>query len=203
MNTTLLKRIGGAAGLLGLLAAAGCGGGGGQASGNGGVQPSDQVFTQFDRLSRPAINEVFATVANNRHQINDQDNPTDDSGQLANDIQTFMVGTAGRSQAITDAVKSVIVGTTGDVMKADLSSGATKAAYLGVETGGATGSTFGGRALTDDVIDTDLGVIFGNTVPKLGLAPDDGNEIPTLTTDNVGPGAKHFTGTFPYVGAPR
>ena len=59
------------------------------------------------------------------------------------------------------------------------------------------------RALTDDVITTSLGIIFGNTIPALGLAPDDGNEIPSLTTDNVGPGGKHFLTTFPYLGNPR
>ncbi len=200
MKTSIFKGIGFAAGFLGLIAAGGCGG---STSHPGGTSQTIQSFTQFDRLARPAINEVFATVANNRHQANNQDNPTDDKAQLANDIQSFMTGTAGRSQAITDAVKAVIIGQTGDVEKADLSSNASKAAYLGVETSGATGSTFGGRALTDDVIDADLGIIFGDTIPKLGLAADDGKEIPTLTTDNVGPQAKHFTNTFPYLGAPQ
>lgn len=35
-----------------------------------------------------------------------------------------------------------------------------------------------GTDLTDDVMDTSLGVIFGNTVPALGLAAADGKEIP-------------------------
>ncbi len=178
-----------ASGLLAFCALVGCGGG------NNGPQ----TFSQFDRLARPAVNEVFATVANNRHQVNDTDNPTDDSSQLSNDIQTFMTHTAGRSQAITDVVKAVLVP---DVMVADLNQNTTTAAYLGVETGGATGSKFGGRAPTDDIVDISLGVIFGNTVPALGLAPDDGKEISTLTSDHVGPGAKHFQATFPYLGPP-
>ncbi|MCW3061179.1 MAG: hypothetical protein JWQ02_3000 [Capsulimonas sp.] len=178
------------------LALAGCSGSDNNGGGGGG---STQTFTQVDRLARPAVNEVFATVANNRHQVNDQNNPTNDPSQLANDIQSFMTGTAGRSQAITDVVKAVLVP---DVMIADLSQGGN-ATYLGVETGGATGGTFGGRALTDDVVDTSLGVIFGNTIPTLGLAPDDGKEIPTLVSDNVGRGAKHFTSTFPYLGSPK
>ena len=169
----------------------GCGGGGG----NG----SSKVYNQVDRLARPAVNEVFATVANNQHQINDQDNPTDDQSHLAGNIQDFMTGAAGRSQAITDVTKAVLVP---DIMIADLDQPGP-AAYLGVETGGATGSHFGGRALTDDVIDTSLGVIFGNTVPALGLAADDGKEIPALTTDNVDASDKHFTASFPYLGAPQ
>jgi hypothetical protein len=191
MNRSISMSIS-AAGLLGLVVLAGCGSGGG-----GGPR----TYSQVDRLARPAVNEVFATVANDRHKINDEIAPPQDPTQIANDIQSFMTGTAGRSQAITDVVKAVLVP---DVMKANLSSSATTAAYLGVETNGATGSTFGGRAPADDVVDISLGVIFGNTVPALGLAPDDGKEIPTLTSDNVGPGAKHFSsGSFPYLGAPR
>ena len=205
MNTFGMKTIGCAAALLGAALIAGCGGSHNNGSGGSGGIPvtgTPHVYAQVDRLSRPAINEVFATVANNRHAVNHTlHSPVDDAGPngLAGDIQTFMTGTAGRSQAITSAVIQVIVP---DVMRVDLSQQGVPAAYLGVETGGVTGSKFGGRALTDDVIDTDLGVIFGNTIPTLGLAPDDGKEIPSLTTDNVGYD-KHTTTTFPYVGAPN
>ena len=202
MNMNAIKGMALGAGLLGTALVAGCGGGGNTAPVNPGT-PAPHVFVQIDRLSRPAINEVFATVANNRHAQNHTYNsPVDDAGPtgLQSDIQSFMVGTAGRSQAITDVVKKVLIP---DVMRVDLSQNTTKAAYLGVETAGATGSAFGGRALTDDVITTDLGVIFGNTIPSLGLAPDDGNEIPTLVTDNVAYDKHATLNTFPYVGAPQ
>lgn len=160
---------------------------------------SGGTYHQVDRLARPAVNEVFATVAGNRHKINDESTPSQDKNNLATDIQGFMTFPAGRSQATTDVVKAVLVP---DVLKADLSQSGN-AAYLGFETGGATGGKFGGRGLSDDVIDTSLGVIFGNTISALGLAPDDGKEIATLTSDHVGAGGKHFSDTFPYVGAPR
>jgi Domain of unknown function (DUF4331) len=188
-----------------LLSLSGCGGNGPSPTRSTSISlwattsvQNGSTYTQMDRLARPAVNEVFATVANNRHAINDTDNPTDDHNQLANDINTFMTGTAGRSAAITNVVQSVLVP---DVMKADLSQ--STAAYLGVETGGATGGKFGGRALTDDVVDTSLGVIFGNTVPALGLAPDDNKEIAGLETDNVDDSGKHFLSSFPYLGNPR
>ena len=186
-----------------IFALAGCGGGddngGNGGNGGSGSGANGPTYTQIDRLARPVVNEVFATVANDRHLINDTDSPPNDRNELANDIQSFMVGTAGRSQPITDVVKSVLVP---DVMLVDLSQSPPKAAYLGVETGGATGNKFGGRALTDDVVDISLGIVFGNTVPALGLAPDDGKEIPSLTSDNVGPDGKHFIGTFPFLGNP-
>ena len=131
------------------------------------------------------------------HQVSNKDNPTDDPTQLSNDIQSFMSFPAGRSRRSPRSwPTSVLVP---DVMVADLSHHG-HASYLGVETKGATGGRFGGRALTDDVVDTSLGVIFGNTIPKLGLVPDDGKEVPGLTTDNVGPEAKHFT---TYLGTPH
>ena len=58
-----------------------------------------------------------------------------------------------------------------DVMKADLSQMGVPAAYLGVETGGFTGSKFGGRKLTDDVVDIDLMAIFGPVIPAAGARP--------------------------------
>ena len=179
-----------ACGAVALIGVTGCGGSGG---GVGNTQ-----FVQIDRLARPAVNELFATAENNRHQINNQIAPKDDSTQLANDIDFFMTHAAGRSQATTDALKSVLIP---DVMVADMSQ--STAAYLGVETGGATGGKFGGRALTDDVIDISLGAVFGNTISALGLAPDDGKEIATLTSDNTNASGKHFTNTFPYLGAPQ
>ena len=160
---------------------------------------SSSSFTQVDRLARPVVNEVFATVANNRHEINDKVGPDSDKFELANDIDSFMTGTAGRSRATTDVVKAVLVP---DMLKADLRS-FDSAAYLGYETGGATGGKFGGRKLSDDVVDTSLSVVFGNTISALGLAPDDGKEIASLTSDNVDASGKHFTHTFPYLGIPR
>jgi hypothetical protein len=173
------------------------------------ISSTDFKYHQQDRLARPAVNEALATVSNLRHHANNTDNPADDSGSLKNDIDSFLTFPAGRSVAIKGAIEAVLVP---DVMIADLSQMGVKAAYLGVETKGLSGSKFGGRALTDDVIDIDLGAIFGNLIPTLstlnpnlfgGVIPDDGKELPTFATDNVGSGDKHFLNTFPYVGAPH
>lgn len=196
--------------ILGTLVLAGCGGSGGSSAapkplGVVGIWTTTSTptgggtYAQVDRLSRPVINEVFATVANNRHKINDEDSPANDKNELANDIDSFMTFPANRSAAIRNVVKSIIVP---DEMKIDLSQGGD-AAYLGVETGGVTGGKFGGRKLTDDVVDTSLGIVFGNTIPALGLAPDDHNELPSFTSDNVDASGKHFLTSFPYLGDPR
>ncbi len=184
-------------------------------------------FKQLDRLNRPAINEVFATFA--EHQANNTDTPNDDAATIGPEIVSFTENVGGRSSAIANVLKAVL---TPDVQIADMNGTSDSCIgkapgtcnnYLGIETGGATQlpkglKPFGGRALTDDVIDISLGAIFGNTVAALGLAPDDNNESdgradasfpsghrPNLTTDNVSwqTAPKHFTTTFPYVGAPQ
>ncbi len=219
---------------------AACGGGGtsgpatpaapGSAPGSGnttGTALGSGPFKQVDRLNRPAVNEVFATFA--EHDANNRDTPNDDAATLKPEIMSFMTGVAGRSSTIAGVVSSVLIP---DVQIVDLSGTSSSCIgqapgtcnnYLGIETGGATQlpkglKPFGGRALTDDVIDASLGVIFGNTVPALGLAPDDTKESdgradstypsghrPTLTTDNVSwqTAPKHFGTTFPYLGDPH
>jgi hypothetical protein len=157
------------------------------------------TYSQIDRLARPAVNELFATVANNRHAVNDGDEPANDKNELLNDMDGFLISPANRSKAIRQVIESVLVP---DELKVDLSQPGA-ASYLGVETGGATGGKFGGRQLSDDVIDTSLGIVFGSTIPDLKLAPDDGNELPSFESDNVTDSGKHFLTTFPYVGNPQ
>lgn len=161
--------------------------------------PTGDTYKQVDRLSRPVINEVFATVKDDRHKINDEGGPANDVNELKKDILGFMNYPAGRSKAIADVAAAVIVP---DVMKVDLSQPGP-AAYLGVETAGATGGKFGGRRLEDDVVDTSLGIVFGTTISSLGLAPADGKELLAFTSDNVDASGKHFKTTFPYLGDPR
>ncbi len=195
-------------------------------------------YQQVDRLNRPAVNEVLAIFA--RHDVNNRDTPNDDAANLKNDIVTFMTNTAGRSPAVANTLAAVLVP---DVQIADMSGTSQSCIgsapgtcnnYLGIESGGAAQAPgglkpFGGRALTDDVVDTDLAAIFGTlltdcsksapcTNGKLGLVADDGKEQdgrpdaafpsgkrPQLTTDGVSytTAPKHFTASFPYVGAPQ
>ncbi len=168
--------------------------------------PVRSAWEQVERLARPVTNEVLATFANNRHKVNNEIGPINDDRELDADIQKFMdevfsfAPEGRRSQATVDVIKGVLVP---DVMKVDLGVNSNSAAYLGFETAGATGSRFGGRRLADDVVDISLGIIFGTTVSDLNLAPADGKQIPTLTSDNVGDGGKRFTNTFPYLGDPR
>lgn len=160
---------------------------------------SPTQFTQVERFARPAVKEVLTTFES--HDAINRDIPRNGDRTFKSMIYSFTTQVAGRSPAIANVLATVL---TPYVMEADLSQRGP-AAYLGVETGGATSpvhSKFGGRALKDDIIDISLHAIFGNTVPALHLAPDDHHESPCLETDNVGPGQHQFFNTFPYLGNP-
>jgi Domain of unknown function (DUF4331) len=160
-------------------------------------------FQQIERLARPAIKEATQMFA--QHEDTNRVSPVQEplsSQSLFQSIGTFVTQAAGRRSDYATTLQAVLIP---DEMAVDLSQNTTKAAYLGVETKGATGSAYGGRALTDDVITTDLSAIFGTALSDLGLVPADGKQSPCLATDNVpvDAAAKHLTTTFPFVGSPN
>jgi hypothetical protein len=183
-------------------AAAGCNGGGTSAPTI--QQPSPTtVYRQIERLSRPAVKEAFESFSN--HDQSNRTAPNQDT-LLHDSIVTFTETAAGRDVPTSTTLAAIL---TPDEMQADLSKtvagcgtpNAPCGAYLGVESGGATGNTFGGRWLNDDTIDISLGAIFGNTLAALGVVADDHHESPCLTTDNVGT-AQAYGAAFPYVNTP-
>lgn len=162
-------------------------------SGNPGPPPATTTYKQIELLSRPAVKEAFEAFAS--HDATNRSEPYNDP-TLKAQIKSFALNF--RSNKTASTLQAVLYP---NVMKVDLSQNTSKAAYLGYETGGATGSKFGGRALDDDVIDISLGALFGNTLSALGLIPDDRKEAPCLTTDNVAYDKSNTT-AFPYVQAP-
>ncbi len=135
-----------------------------------------------------------------------------DFKNTAPQIDTFMTGTAGRSEAVSQYVQALLLP---DALIANLADNSPRASYLGYETQGgiaddcmgASPTTFGGRSLTDDVVNAMLGLAFGNTattvpapnvpnLPEAALsasppAPEDGKEkngqngTPQLVNQNV------------------
>jgi hypothetical protein len=159
-----------------------------------GLSPSGStVYKQIELLSRPAVKEVFELFED--HNKTNRAEPYADP-VLQAQIESFTL--MFRSKKNAETLQAILYP---NVLKADLSQDVTTASYLGYETGGATGSKWGGRALDDDVVDISLGAIFGNTLSALGLIPDDKKEAPCLSEDNVAYD-KSNTKTFPYIQAP-
>lgn len=182
--------------LAGLLVS-GCSGGGNN-SVTSVPQAKTASYIQIERLSRPAIKEVFEPF--NDHKISNAAEPYNDPT-----IQADIKATEDYVRP-PNAAKGTDYGATlakilyPDEYEVDLSQTGVKAAYLGVETGGATGSLFGGRDLTDDVVDISLGALFGKTLSTLPGGPaDDGEENNCISAENLTQRASQTqTATFPY-----
>jgi hypothetical protein len=180
---------------------------------NGGVTltppppPNVVSYIQIERLSRPAIKEVFEPFQD--HQKSNAVEPYADPTILA-DIKTtedaVRYGPTGPAAGTPDygaALQGILYP---DEYSVNLA-GATPAGndpeyFLSNEVEKA----FGGRAPNDDVIGLELGVLFGNTIPALGLAPDDNKENTCLSAQNIAGGenaSKKTTGTFPYLPVPH
>jgi hypothetical protein len=140
------------------------------------------TFAQKDQMGRPAINTVFIGAAQK-----DQFNVT---------IPSAM--SAAYKQTIVD--KLTAFGYTMNALGHDKNTFATilSTDVLNVKTNGTTTFFDGtnvltGRALSDDVIDTELLLIFGGPA---------GTSNPGLTKDNVNANDKAFSTSFPYLAAP-
>src|SRR5215469_12922638 len=103
--------------------------------------PAAAKFVQIELLARPAVKEAFENFAD--HDTTNRTEPYNDP-TLQGEIGTFTTTVAGRSGAWASALQSTLYP---NEMLVNITSNATTAAYLGVETNGLTGSPFGGRSL--------------------------------------------------------
>lgn len=140
------------------------------------------TYTQKDQMARPGINTVFVSSARK------------------NEFNTTIP--SAMNAAFNAQFQSVLTafGYTTNALGMDKSTFATVLAtdVLNVKTSGKTTFFDGtnvltGRALADDVIDTELLLIFGGP---------NGTSNPGLTKDNVNSNDKAFLTTFPYLASP-
>ena len=199
----------------------------------GGATGQNLVFIQIDRVGRPGLKELYLPYTD--HDAFNRLAPQTDSTQATPQIGTFVTTTAGRSAAVAQYVQDLL---TPDVLLINVANPATTASYLGYETGGqiapsCTGlapTTFGGRALSDDVVSVMLGLAFGSLATSTTLTnasltnvvsystssstivpppADDGleknglNGTPLLSNQRLGCSDKVTnSNTFPYLSAP-
>ncbi len=183
------------------------GGGGGLAT----PQPTNPAaptasYVQIELLSRPAVKEALENF--NDHKTTNKVEPY--AGSPADPLQAEIKSTEDtlRPPAMTPsgaadygaALQSILYP---NELAVNLAA-TGNASYLGVETGGATGGTFGGRDINDDVIGISLGALFGNTLSALHVQPDDGEENNCLSKQNVTQNPSQAkTASFPYFAAPH
>jgi hypothetical protein len=140
------------------------------------------MFTQNDQMARPAINTVFVGAAR-KNEFNTTV-PSQMNTAFNAQFQSVLTGFGYTTNALgmdKATFTSVLVT---DVLNVKMNGTTTFFDGTNVLTG---------RALADDVIDTELLLIFGGAT---------GASNPGLTKDNVNSNDKAFTTTFPYLASP-
>lgn len=187
LNRVTLRRACGAVGMLVLLGACN--------NGDDPVSPSStRVFNQIDRLGNPLVSEVFFPKRD--HGLHNTKGPEADPLTMAaggtdvpGHIRTF-VASFGRSQTIGNTLAAVL---SPDMLMVFPNRAGSTAGWLSW----ALANGYGGRKLSDDVVDAGLTAVFGTL-----LDPNAGT-VAGLTSDNVPATVRSFGTTFPYLEAPR
>jgi hypothetical protein len=146
---------------------------------------NDRVYVQVERLGNPLVSEVF--LAKRNHGFHNAGKPSTDVANHAAELKAFVTTVAGRDAAVANTLATVLLP---DMLIVQTDKATTTAGWLTW----ALANGYGGRKLTDDVVDAGLSAIFGNL-----LSPN--NVSPGLTTDNVNANDKPFLATFPYLAA--
>ena len=160
------------------------------AAARAGSAPESKVYDQLDFLGNPLVAEV--TIAKANHDAYNRTMPYA-SDTYRPQTEGFIVNVAGRPLAYAQVVSSVLYK---DMLIVDASKPAGTAGWLSW----ALANGYGGRKLTDDVVDVGLYAIFSSL-----LSPDGASCAPgalPLCTDNVSANDKPFLSTFPYLAAP-
>ena len=146
---------------------------------------NDRVYVQVERLGNPLVSEVF--LAKRNHGFHNAGRPGTDVANHTTELKAFVTTVAGREPAVANTLASVLLP---DMLIIQTDKATNTAGWLSW----ALANGYGGRKLTDDVVDAGLAAVFGNL-----LSPN--NVSPGLATDNVNQNDKPFLTTFPYLAA--
>jgi len=146
---------------------------------------NDRVYVQVERLGNPLVSEV--TLAKRNHGFHNSGRPSTDVANHSAELKAFVTNVAGRDASVANTLAAVLLP---DLLIVQTDKPANTAGWLTW----ALANGYGGRKLTDDVVDAGLQAIFGAL-----LSPN--NVSPGLSTDNVGQNDKAFASSFPYLAA--
>ena len=151
---------------------------------------SGRIYDQVDFLGNPLVSEVTIVKAN--HDAYNRTMPYA-SDTFRPQTEDFIVNVAGRPRAYAQVVAGVLYK---DMLIVDSSKPGAQAGWLSW----ALANGYGGRKLTDDVVDIGLYAIFSSLLSPAGASCAPG-ALP-LCTDNVNANDKAFMTSFPYLAQP-
>jgi hypothetical protein len=147
--------------------------------------PESPFFDQADQAARPAINTVFISPSGK-----DSFNVTVPSQMAA----TFSGEMKSNLLALNPGYTTNLLGLTADQFIGVVSTDVLNASTTGTTTFYDGTNVLTGRALSDDVIDVELTLIFGGP---------DGSANTGLTSDHVNANDVPFLTDFPYLAQPH
>jgi hypothetical protein len=157
----------------------------------GTVPDATKTYNQVQRLGNPLVSEVF--LLKRDHAFHGSSDPADDLAAFSAKVKGFVAAFRPNATGLQNTLANVLFP---DMLIVQTDKAQSTAGWLSW----ALANGYGGRKLTDDVVDTGLSAVFSDlldptqAVCKPGALP--------LCTDNV---ASHgaFTPTFPYLAAPK
>jgi hypothetical protein len=156
---------------------------------------TNRVYTQIERLGNPLVSEVFFPKRD--HGLHNNKSPIDDPKTMANQgsdvpghIAAFVGQFPNRTAKTISTLQAVL--SPDELLVFPNRNGAT-AGWLSW----ALANGYGGRKLSDDVVDVGLSAVFGNALDSSQPV------LAGLTSDNVNPSVRSFLTTFPYLEAAR
>ena len=150
----------------------------------------NKVYDQVEFLGNPLVSEV--TIAKANHDAYNRTQPYN-SATFGPQSLAFINAFRGGQPAVANTLGAVLYP---DILVVESSRNPASAGWLSW----ALAAGWGGRKLSDDVVDAGLSAIFGKIVTATGAFCD--NFTLPLCTDNVGVNDKAFSNTFPYLAAP-
>lgn len=153
------------------------------------------IYTQVEELGNPLVSEV--TIAKANHISYDATQPYNTAG-FRGETEAFIRNVGGRPAGYATAVANILYP---DILIVDTSKPTSTAGYLSWTPPPLGVNGWGGRKLTDDVVDISLSAVFSSL-----LTPDGASCAPfqlPLCTDNVNTNDRAFLSAFPYLAAPH
>jgi hypothetical protein len=152
-----------------------------------GPEAPNRSFRQIERLGNPLVSEVL--LEKRSHGFHNLGMPSTDVANFKAPVEAFVANVAGRDATVQTTLSGVLLP---DMLVVQTDRPGTSAGWLTW----ALADGYGGRTLTDDVVDAGLAALFGTLLSATNVSPG-------LATDNVPANDEAFGTTFPYLAAPH
>ncbi len=179
-------------GVAALAFAAACGGD--DATGVTPVTPdAPKTYNQVQRLGNPLVSEVL--LLKRDHGFHGSSNPSDDVANFTTPVKAFVAQFRPAATGLQTALAATLLP---DMLQVQTDQAQSTAGYLNYVINGKP--QYGGRKLTDDVVDISLTAVFSDLLDPTQFVCKPFT-LP-LCTDNV-PSHGGFTTSFPYLASAK